>query len=149
MFDRTEAQAIMDKAKTALEKILGDSVVVNRTRASFSELEMKLSFTLGTTSDGTSEGETQQERDWHLYAENFGLMDKWVGCTVTFPNGHTCEIVGLNTRKRKNKVMLVDVDTNEPRMCTPTAARNCIERFTQERAARKVEREARKAEKVG
>ena len=55
---------------------------------------------------GTIEGHDQQAEDYKQYARFFDLKLEWLGQPVRWTGGKVFTIKGLNTKARKNKVVI-------------------------------------------
>tara|TARA_Y100000310_G_scaffold193641_1_gene193592 strand:+ start:156 stop:539 length:384 start_codon:yes stop_codon:yes gene_type:complete len=91
-------------------------VQVRKRQGRYTDLELKLTITLAGISDT---GETQQQRDYRSYASTYGLNPSWLGEAVILPSGRWVEVTGFNRSAKKNKVLLRDLNTDCPRICSP------------------------------
>ncbi|WP_438980284.1 hypothetical protein [Polynucleobacter sp.] len=76
----------------------------------FGEVTFKVEFADKEFVASTNGPATRQAAAFEANAGYFGLKTEWLGKNVTFPSQGTYKIVGLNTKAKKNKILLENMN---------------------------------------
>lgn len=122
-----EKLALIEKAILAqLNETLGKDMGLGFrfTGGRFTDLSVSLKLEV-SVSAGDGRVVDMDRVNFEKYAVMFGLKSEWLDCTFN-SNGRTMKVVGLNPKRRKNAVLIVDVTTGKKFVTSPFALQMAV-----------------------